>query len=74
MVQGAGDMSISLNEPVIEIIEAQKQLYFSFYYKLILVSDNRGFSRIYLYALIRDNKSQEYYLRDFKFALANINL
>jgi hypothetical protein len=50
-------MFISLNKPIIEIIEAQKQLYFSFYYRLILVSDNRGFSRIYLYTLIRDNKS-----------------
>jgi hypothetical protein len=50
-------MSIGLNKPIIEIIEAQKQLYFPFYYGLILVSDNRGFSRIYLYALIRDNKS-----------------
>jgi hypothetical protein len=74
MVQGAGDTSISLDKPIIEVIETQKWLYLSFYYRLILVSDNRGFGRIYLYALIRDNKSQEHYLRDFKFALADINL
>jgi hypothetical protein len=67
-------MSISLNKPIIEVIEAQKWLYLSFYYELILVLNNRGFGRIYLYILIRDNKSQEYYLRDFKFVLIDINL
>jgi hypothetical protein len=67
-------MSISLDKPIIEVIEAQKQLYLSFYYGLILVSDNGDFSRIHLYTLIRDNKSQEHYLRDFKFVLADINL
>ena len=49
-------MSIGLDKPIVEVIEAQKQLYFSFYYRLVLVSDNRGFSRIYLYILIRNNK------------------
>ena len=50
-------MSIGLDKPIVEVIEAQKQLYFPFYYKLILVSDNKNFSRVYLYTLIRDNKS-----------------
>jgi hypothetical protein len=50
-------MSIGLDKPIIEVIEAQKQLYFFFYYELILVLNNRGFSRVYLYTLIRDNKS-----------------
>ena len=50
-------MSIGLNKPIIKVIEAQKQLYLPFYYELILVSDNRGFGKVYLYALIRDNKS-----------------
>jgi hypothetical protein len=67
-------MSISLDKPVIEVTEAQKRLYLSFYYGSMPVSDNGGFGRIHLYALIRDNKSQERYLRDFKFALADINL
>jgi hypothetical protein len=50
-------MSIGLDKPIVEIIEAQKQLYLSFYYELILVLDNKGFGKVYLYALIRDNKS-----------------